>query len=64
MDIFSFTFRQHDALKAEFYNHCMFPGVIGAIDCTHVAKIAPPDNANLFINRKHFYSMNVQIVSI
>ncbi|KAG8174221.1 hypothetical protein JTE90_002896 [Oedothorax gibbosus] len=41
--------------------------VIGAIDCTHVAIIAPPDDDHHmernFVNRKNFHSINVQIVS-
>ncbi|XP_059384683.1 putative nuclease HARBI1 [Carassius carassius] len=39
-----------------------FPNVIGAIDCTHVAIRAPNVNENAFINRKHFHSINVQII--
>lgn len=44
-----------------------FPGVIGAIDCTHVA-IVPPVKVNrenreyLFVNRKGYHSINVQLV--
>lgn len=43
-------------------------GVIGIIDGTHVAIIAPPvaDEENppaVYYNRKGFYSINVQIVN-
>lgn len=44
-----------------------FPGVIGTIDCTHIAIIAPsiedPVRPALpYYNRKGFYSLNVQMV--
>ena len=40
-----------------------FSGVIGAIDCTHVRVICPnKENAMAFVNRKQFYSINVQAV--
>lgn len=46
-----------------------FPGVIGSIDGTHIAIKAPatedPIRPGLaYYNRKGFYSINVQIVSI
>lgn len=45
-----------------------FPNVVGAIDCTHIAIIAPPehnaDNPGIaYLNRKGYYSINVQMVS-
>ncbi|XP_031333706.1 putative nuclease HARBI1 [Photinus pyralis] len=44
-----------------------FPGIIGAIDCTHVAIIAPPHEdphypGMVFLNRKGYCSINVQII--
>ncbi|KAB0805455.1 hypothetical protein PPYR_02425 [Photinus pyralis] len=44
-----------------------FPGIIGAVDCTHVAIISPPVEdpqypAIVFLNRKGYYSINVQII--
>lgn len=44
-----------------------YPGILGAIDCTHVAIQAPAFNnpemlGILFLNRKNFYSINTQIV--
>lgn len=46
-----------------FQQICGFPGVVGAIDCTHI-RIMPPqrDIAGLFLNRKNFFSINVQVI--
>ena len=47
----------------QFYNVAHFPGVIGAIDCTHIRIIYPnKENAVAFVNRKKFYSINVHAV--
>ena len=49
--------------KTKFYKIARFPGVIGAIDCTHVAIQSPGgDQAELYRNRKGYFSMNVQAV--
>lgn len=55
------------AVKAGFYEKYNFPGVIGAIDCSHVAIIAPKTNdphrpGIAYYNRKGFYSLNVQVI--
>lgn len=39
-----------------------FPDTIGAIDCIHVAILAPSDEEHNYLNRKIFYSKNVQII--
>lgn len=39
------------------------PGVLGYIDGTHVALKAPAVREDLYVNRKSFHSINVQIVS-
>ena len=38
-----------------------FSGVIGAIDGTHIPIIAPAKDEHLFVNRKGFHSINVQV---
>ena len=48
---------------AGFYRRAGFPGVIGAIDCTHVPITNPGgENGELFRNRKGYCSINVQVV--
>ena len=50
-------------VKRKFYDVGHFPGVIGAIVCTHVRVICPnKENSMAFVNRKQFYSINVQAV--
>lgn len=46
-----------------FYSRSKMPGIIGAIDCTHIAIQSPgSDNAEIYRNRKGFFSINVQLV--
>ena len=48
---------------AKFYNIAKFPKVVGAIDCTHVRIQSPGgDDAEIYRNRKGFFSFNVQAV--
>ncbi|XP_044754446.1 putative nuclease HARBI1 [Coccinella septempunctata] len=51
-------------VRRKFYGIARFPRCIGALDCTHV-KIQSPggDNAEIFRNRKQFFSLNVQSVA-
>lgn len=47
-----------------FYNIAKFPRTIGAVDCTHIRIQSPGGpNAELFRNRKGYFSLNVQCVS-
>ncbi|KAL0879788.1 hypothetical protein ABMA27_003499 [Loxostege sticticalis] len=47
----------------EFYQIARFPRVIGAMDCTHVRISSPGgDQAELFRNRKGYFSINVQTI--
>ena len=38
------------------------PGVVGAIDGTHIQIIAPSIDEDVFVNRKKVHSINTQIV--
>lgn len=47
----------------DFYSIDRMPGVIGCIDCTHIAILRPTcNNPELFRCRKGFFSMNVQAI--
>ncbi|RMX52253.1 hypothetical protein pdam_00007931 [Pocillopora damicornis] len=50
-------------VKRKFYDVGHFPGVIRAINCTHVRVICPnKENAMAFVNHKQFYSINIQAI--
>ena len=46
-----------------FHDIAGIPGVVGAIDCTHIAIQSPGgDQAELYRNRKGYFSINVQAI--
>lgn len=52
-----------NAIKTHFESKFGFPGVIGAIDCTHIKFESPGgSNAETFRNRKGHFSLNIQAV--
>jgi len=54
--------QQHSTMQA-FYNRSKMPGIVGAIDCTHIAIQSPgSDDGEIYRNRKGFFSINVQLV--
>ncbi|CAI6376781.1 unnamed protein product [Macrosiphum euphorbiae] len=62
---------QTPMVRKKFYTKTRFPGVIGCIDCTHVALVPPSSNLNLienqhpeyiYVNRKCYHSINVQLI--
>ncbi|XP_050734738.1 putative nuclease HARBI1 [Eriocheir sinensis] len=51
-----------DRKKAEFFAIANFPNIVGAIDGTHIRIVAPRDQEEVYVNRKGYHSMNVQVV--
>ncbi|XP_066960858.1 putative nuclease HARBI1 [Macrobrachium rosenbergii] len=49
-------------IQADFSQIAGFPGVVGVIDGTHIKIVAPKDFEEVYINRKNFHSINVQVV--
>lgn len=57
------TQREQQNTMYDFYAASKLPGVIGAIDCTHVPIQSPGgDDAEIYRNRKGYFSINVQLV--
>jgi nuclease HARBI1 len=54
---------KRDTMQA-FFLKSELPGVIGAVDCTHVPIQSPgSDNGEIYRNRKGYFSINVQLIS-
>ena len=53
--------RVANRMKEKFYLLGRFPGVIGDVDDTHVPIIALAEDEHLYVNRKSFNSINVQV---
>ena len=51
-------------IKRDFYDLSGLPGILGAIDGTHVpiCSPSPPHVEAAFVNRKQFHSINCQIL--
>ncbi|XP_064467971.1 putative nuclease HARBI1 [Ornithodoros turicata] len=47
----------------QFYQLASFPGVVGAVDGTHVRIQAPSAHETAFVNRKNYHSINVQLIA-
>ena len=55
--------RDLNEIKVRFFQKYGFPGVLGLIDGTHIPIKSPGgNNAEVFRNRKSFFSLNVQLV--
>ncbi|XP_011863014.1 PREDICTED: putative nuclease HARBI1, partial [Vollenhovia emeryi] len=61
------TLEEVKSIRDGFWQKYNFPGIIGCIDCTHVAIIAPPTHhpqfpEHTYVNRKGYHSINVQLI--
>ncbi|KAL5237402.1 hypothetical protein ACI65C_004812 [Semiaphis heraclei] len=57
------NFEELNGIRQQFYNKYSFPGIIGVIDCTHIAIVPPKSEDNLYpehiyVNRKGYHSIN------
>jgi nuclease HARBI1 len=60
---FPVTQQQRRDVMNDFYASSKLPGVIGAVDCTHVPIQSPGgDDAEIYRNRKGYFSINVQLI--
>lgn len=50
------------AAQQHFHQLAGFPGVVGAVDGTHVRIQAPSVHEAAYINRKNYHSINVQVI--
>lgn len=58
------TLDEITSAKQKFHRIRNFPNVIGAVDCTHIAIKAPAVDENVYVNRKRYHSLNIQVVAI
>lgn len=60
---FPHTIGELNTIRSSFYSKFGFPGVFGAIDCTHIT-IFPPakDIEYVYVNRKGYHSINTQLI--
>ncbi|XP_063885418.1 putative nuclease HARBI1 [Scylla paramamosain] len=59
---FPLTRQEVQVKQVEFMEDYRFPGVVGTIDGTHIRIVAPSVDEHLYVNRKRYHSINVQIV--
>ncbi|KAF9797228.1 hypothetical protein SFRURICE_006210, partial [Spodoptera frugiperda] len=56
------TQQERSRIRQEFQRKFNLPGVIGCIDCTHIAIVKPHQDEHQFFNRKGYHSLNVQMI--
>lgn len=57
------TEQEINQVVLDFYSIAGFPRTIGAVDCTHIRISSPGGpNAELYRNRKSYFSLNVQVI--
>lgn len=60
--VFLMTNEEKLDASRSFYSTCGIPGVIGAVDGTHIQLIRPSKDEHLFYNRKLKHSINAMVV--
>ncbi|EZA52952.1 Putative nuclease HARBI1, partial [Ooceraea biroi] len=60
---FPTTLQARQLARLKFQNaHQPFKVAIGAIDCTHIAILAPKEHEEAYINHHGYHSLNVQMI--
>ena len=54
--------QEQRSIKQGFYDMSNFPNCLGAVDGTLVPILAPSEDEHLYITRKGFHALNVQVV--
>ncbi|XP_060800801.1 putative nuclease HARBI1 [Amyelois transitella] len=60
--VFPRSHEDRNKIRARFYQKFGIPGVLGCIDCTQIAIIRPTENEERYFCRKHYHSLNVQLI--
>ena len=60
--VFPTSERELVQIKQKFFGIAGIPNVIGAVDCTHIAMLAPREREDVYVCRKGYLSINVQAV--
>ncbi|XP_053968830.1 putative nuclease HARBI1 [Anastrepha ludens] len=62
--VFSMSSEKKQDANLSFYETCGIPGVVGAVDGTHIQIIRPSNDEHLFFNRKLKHSIRVNAMVI
>ncbi|XP_054746667.1 putative nuclease HARBI1 [Anastrepha obliqua] len=60
--VFSMSSEEQQDANRRFYETCGIPGVVGAVDGTHIQMIRPSNDEHLFFNRKLKHSINAMVI--
>ncbi|XP_052245192.1 putative nuclease HARBI1 isoform X3 [Dreissena polymorpha] len=60
--VFPTSERELVQVKQKFFGIAGIPNVIGAVDCTNIAMLAPREREDIYVCRKGYHSINVQAV--
>jgi hypothetical protein len=58
------TFDEAQQIMESWRHQTGIPGIVGAIDGTHIEIRKPAKDGEVYFNRKHFYSLNIQGILI
>ncbi|CAI6373642.1 unnamed protein product [Macrosiphum euphorbiae] len=64
---FPSTINELNSIRLGFYEKYGVPGVVGVLDCTHIAIVPPKQHdiiypEHIYVNRKGYHSINTQLI--